>query len=51
MTTSFGIYAWPSSTTWADIRKGPPAEAVREHLNRLVAFRHFDVVAPEFGMK
>jgi len=44
MTISFGIYARPSSTAWADVRKGPPAEAVREHLGRLVAFHHHQYV-------
>ncbi len=39
MSISFGIYASPSSTLWEDIRKGPPLDAVREHLDRVVNFR------------
>ena len=39
MNISFGIYARPSSTLWKDIRKGPPLDAVREHLDRVVNFR------------
>ena len=38
MNISFGIYASPSSTLWKDIRKGPPLDAVREHLDRVVNF-------------
>ena len=38
MNISFGIYARPSSTLWKDIRKGPPLDAVREHLDRVVNF-------------
>jgi hypothetical protein len=38
---SFGIYAWPSSVAWNDIRRGPPLEAVREHLDRLVNFGRY----------
>jgi hypothetical protein len=41
MNISFGIYAWPSSVAWDDIRKGPPLEAVREHLDRLVNFGRY----------
>lgn len=37
---SFGIFARPLSLTWEDVRKGPPAEAVREHLHRIVNFGH-----------
>jgi hypothetical protein len=39
MNISFGIYATPSSTSWEDIRKGPPLDAVREHLDRVVNFK------------
>jgi hypothetical protein len=38
MTFSFGIFARPLSLAWDDVRKGPSAEAVREHLHRLVNF-------------
>jgi len=38
MNVTFGIFARPASTNWNDIRKGPPVEAVREHLNRLANF-------------
>jgi len=38
MLVSFGIYARPSSLAWDDIRKGPPLEAVREHLKRVITF-------------
>jgi hypothetical protein len=41
MTISFGIHARPSAITWNEICKGPPAEAVREHLARVVAFRQY----------
>jgi hypothetical protein len=41
MKISFGIYARPVSLAWDDIRKGPPAEAVREHLYRVVNFGHY----------
>ena len=41
MNISFGIYASPSSTLWKDIRKGPPLDAVREHLDRVVNFSAF----------
>ena len=39
MNISFGIYSVPRSTLWKDIRKGPPLDAVREHLDRVVNFR------------
>ena len=38
MSISFGIYARPSSALWSDVRKGPPLEAVHEHLDRVVIF-------------
>ena len=39
MNISFGIYATPPSTLWQDVRKGPPLDAVREHLDRVVNFK------------
>ena len=37
----FGVNHQPSSLAWDDIRKGPPLEAVREHLDRVMDFgRH-----------
>ena len=41
MNNSFGIYASPSSIAWNDIRKGPPLEAVREHLHRVFNFAQY----------
>jgi hypothetical protein len=41
MTRSFGIAYQSPSRLWADIRKGPPLHAVREHLDRVVNFRRF----------
>ncbi len=45
MNISFGIYAAPTSTLWKDIRKGPPLEAVREHLDRVINFRRLCEIA------
>ena len=45
MNLSFGINASPSSTLWSDIRKGPPLDAVREHIDRVVNFRHYSEMA------
>jgi hypothetical protein len=45
MNISFGIYAKPSSTKWSDIRKGPPLDAVREHIDRVVNFGRFCEIA------
>jgi hypothetical protein len=45
MNISFGIYATPPSTLWKDIRKGPPLDAVREHLDRVVNFRRLSEIA------
>jgi hypothetical protein len=45
MNISFGIYAIPSSILWKDIRKGPPLDAVREHLDRVVNFRRLCEIA------
>lgn len=45
MNISFGIYATPTSTLWKDIRKGPPLEAVREHLDRVINFRSLCEIA------
>ena len=45
MNLFFGIYAIPSSTSWEDIRKGPPLDVVREHLDRVVNFRHYSDIA------
>jgi hypothetical protein len=38
MNRSFGIDWQSPSRVWEDIRKGPPLEAVREHLDRVVNF-------------
>ena len=35
MHMSFGMHARPNSTKWSDIRRGPPIEAVREHVRRV----------------
>ena len=45
MNLSFGIYSIPSSTLWKDIRKGPPLDAVREHLDRVVNFSRLCKIA------
>lgn len=45
MNISFGIHARPSSTLWGEIRKGPPLEAVREHIDRVVNFGHYAEIA------
>ena len=45
MNISFGIYARPSSTLWKDIRKGPPLDVVREHLDRVVNFTRLHGIA------
>ncbi len=45
MTISFGIYARPSSTLWNDVRKGPPLDAVREHIDRVANFGRYSEIA------
>jgi hypothetical protein len=39
MCATFGIATYPRSTKWDDIRKGPPADAVLQHLRKLVYYR------------
>jgi len=45
MNISFGIYSIPPSNLWKDVRKGPPLDAVREHLDRVVNFRRHCEIA------
>ena len=40
MSATFGINARPSSMKWDDVRKGPPAEAVLQHLRKVVYYRN-----------
>jgi hypothetical protein len=41
MNLSFGTNVRPSSTlVWSEIRKGPALDIVREHLDRVVNYRH-----------
>jgi hypothetical protein len=40
MNLSFGTNVRPSSMLWSELRKGPPLDVVREHLDRVVNFRH-----------
>jgi hypothetical protein len=39
MSATFGINTHPRSTKWDDVRKGPPAEAVLQHLRKVVYYR------------
>ena len=39
MSASFGIETYPRSLRWDDIRNGPPAEAVLQHLRKVVHYR------------
>ena len=45
MNISFGIYSIPPSNLWKDVRKDPPLDAVREHLDRVVNFRRHSEIA------
>ncbi len=40
MDASFGIKTRPASLLWEDLRKGPPRQAVLEHLDRVIRYRH-----------
>jgi hypothetical protein len=39
MSATFGINARPGSMKWDDVRQGPPAEAVLQHLRKVVYYR------------
>jgi hypothetical protein len=39
MDASFGLKNRPASMRWEDLRKGPPLDAVRAHLDRVVRYR------------
>jgi hypothetical protein len=39
MSATFGIDTHPRSTKWDDVRKGPPADAVLQHLRKVVYYR------------
>ena len=39
MSACFGIDTYPRSTKWDDIRKGPPTEAVLQHMRKVVYYR------------
>ncbi len=39
MSATFGINARPSSMKWDDVRKRPPADAVLQHLRKVVYYR------------
>lgn len=45
MGISFGIYARPSSNLWDDVRKGPPLDAVREHIDRVANYGRYAEIA------
>lgn len=45
MNLSFGIAFQSPSRVWADIRKGPPLQAVREHLDRVANYHRFAAMA------
>jgi hypothetical protein len=39
MSATFGIDTHPRSMKWDDVRKGPPADAVLQHLRKVVYYR------------
>ena len=39
MSATFGIDTHSRSTKWDDVRKGPPADAVLQHLRKVVYYR------------